>query len=106
MNTNSNLPRTALIVGATGLVGESLLKILLKDATYTQVTALLRKKLPENQQNKQLINNPKFVQKKWSFVQMGVDFQRVSVYFDFNPPYVTSNHQSFPCILKSYKFSH
>lgn len=63
MNTN----RTALIVGATGLVGESLLQLLLKDATYTQITALLRKKLPENQQNNQLINNPKFVQIEVNF---------------------------------------
>ncbi len=67
MNTNSNLPRTALIVGATGLVGESLLHILLKDATYTQITALVRKKLPENEQNNLVINNPKFTQIEINF---------------------------------------
>ena len=71
MNTN----KTALIVGASGLIGEHLLQILLKDATYTQVTALLRKKLTENQENKQLINNPKFV-------QIEINFDEIEKYRD------------------------
>ena len=63
MNTN----KTALIVGATGLVGENLLELLLKDATYTQITALVRKKILENEANKSIINNPKFAQIEINF---------------------------------------
>jgi uncharacterized protein YbjT (DUF2867 family) len=38
--------RTALIVGATGLVGQSCLEYLLQDKRYSMVTSLVRKKLP------------------------------------------------------------
>lgn len=38
--------KTALILGATGLVGNELLKLLLQDERYSQVTCLVRKSLP------------------------------------------------------------
>ncbi len=38
--------RTALIVGATGLVGKHCLDYLLQDPKYTMVTSLVRKKMP------------------------------------------------------------
>lgn len=40
--------KTALILGATGLVGSHLLKLLLRDERYGQITCLLRKPLPGN----------------------------------------------------------
>ena len=44
----------ALIFGASGLIGSELLKIILKDLSYTNVKIVVRKKLP--------INNPKLSQ--------------------------------------------
>ena len=38
-----NTPKTALLLGATGLVGKSLLKLLLQDPAYSKVRVLLRK---------------------------------------------------------------
>jgi uncharacterized protein YbjT (DUF2867 family) len=40
------MPRTALLLGATGLVGGELLTLLLADADYRQVTVLVRRNLP------------------------------------------------------------
>lgn len=42
------MAKTALIIGATGLVGEQCLKELLSTATYEKVIALTRKKLQHN----------------------------------------------------------
>lgn len=42
----SSLPKTALIAGATGLIGSYLLPQLLKDSRYDKVIALTRKPLP------------------------------------------------------------
>ncbi|MGH9260344.1 MAG: NAD(P)H-binding protein [Acidimicrobiales bacterium] len=39
-------PRRALVAGASGLVGGQLLDLLLEDADYTAVTALVRRELP------------------------------------------------------------
>lgn len=39
-------PKTALLLGATGLIGNELLQLLLKDNTYAKVIALSRKPLP------------------------------------------------------------
>ncbi len=41
------MPRTALILGATGLVGGELLALLLADPEYRQVTVLVRRNLPQ-----------------------------------------------------------
>jgi uncharacterized protein YbjT (DUF2867 family) len=41
------MPRTALLLGATGLVGGELLTLLLADADYRQVTVLVRRNLPQ-----------------------------------------------------------
>ena len=37
------MPRTALVVGATGLVGSHVLELLLADATYDRVHVLVRR---------------------------------------------------------------
>jgi uncharacterized protein YbjT (DUF2867 family) len=58
-----NNQRTALIVGASGLVGGHLLRMLLSDDGYSRVTVLVRKPLP--------INHPKLIQET-------VDFARLS----------------------------
>jgi uncharacterized protein YbjT (DUF2867 family) len=42
------MPRTALLLGATGLVGGELLTLLLADADYRQVTVLVRRNLPRS----------------------------------------------------------
>ncbi len=55
--------RTALLVGASGLVGGHLLQTLLADEAYSRVTVLVRKPLP--------ISHPKLVQET-------VDFTRLS----------------------------
>ncbi|MGA8144064.1 MAG: oxidoreductase [Candidatus Acidiferrales bacterium] len=51
--------RTALIAGATGLVGSLCLKQLLDDPAYTQVVAILRRPAPES--------HPKLIQKIVNF---------------------------------------
>ncbi len=38
--------RTALVAGASGLVGSQVLRLLLEDPTYTRVTVLARRELP------------------------------------------------------------
>ncbi|RCW48421.1 NAD(P)H-binding protein [Paenibacillus prosopidis] len=38
--------RTALVLGATGLIGEQLVKLLLQSEEYVRVTALVRSPLP------------------------------------------------------------
>ena len=58
-----NNQRTALLVGASGLVGGHLLRMLLSDDTYSRVTALVRKPLP--------VSHSKLVQET-------VDFSRLS----------------------------
>lgn len=45
MNTEN---KTALVVGASGLVGQSLVKLLISDAHYTKIKLLVRKELPVN----------------------------------------------------------
>jgi uncharacterized protein YbjT (DUF2867 family) len=56
------MPRKAILVGATGLVGGHLLHLLLNDPAYEQVTALVRRPL--------LMNNDKLAQRV-------VDFERL-----------------------------
>ena len=51
--------RTALLAGATGLVGGHLLRLLLADATYQKVTILARRGLP--------LTNPKLQQRLIDF---------------------------------------
>lgn len=43
---NSNPSRTALVAGASGLVGSHVLRLLLEDPAYTRVTILARRELP------------------------------------------------------------
>ncbi len=63
--------RTALVVGASGLVGSALVKMLLKSMQYNQVHILVRKEI--NRTNKKL-------------VQHEVDFdQLATLSFDFKP---------------------
>lgn len=57
--------RTALIVGATGLVGKELLQLLLDSSTYTEITVLLRRPLA--------IDHPKLK-------QIVVDFDNLDSY--------------------------
>jgi len=38
--------RTALVAGASGLVGGQVLRLLLEDPTYSRVTVLARRELP------------------------------------------------------------
>jgi uncharacterized protein YbjT (DUF2867 family) len=51
--------RTALIVGATGLIGEHCLQFLLNDASYNSVAAIVRKEFP--------LHHPKLHQKVINF---------------------------------------
>jgi uncharacterized protein YbjT (DUF2867 family) len=53
------MPRTALLLGATGLVGGELLTLLLADPEYRQVTVLVRRNLPRT--------HPKLVQRVVDF---------------------------------------
>jgi uncharacterized protein YbjT (DUF2867 family) len=53
------MPRTALLLGATGLVGGELLTLLLADPEYRQVTVLVRRNLPQT--------HPKLVQRVVDF---------------------------------------
>ena len=53
------MPRTALLLGATGLVGSELLTLLLADTEYRQVTVLVRRNLPQT--------HPKLVQRVVDF---------------------------------------
>ena len=53
------MPRTALLLGATGLVGGELLTLLLADPEYWQVTVLVRRNLPRS--------HPKLVQRVVDF---------------------------------------
>lgn len=53
------MARTALLLGATGLVGGELLSLLLADAEYRQVTVLVRRDLP--------LTNSKLVQRVVDF---------------------------------------
>ncbi len=46
MNNMASTPRTALLAGATGLVGRALLSLLLASKQYLRVHVLLRRKLP------------------------------------------------------------
>jgi uncharacterized protein YbjT (DUF2867 family) len=46
MNNGITSPRTALLAGATGLVGRALLALLLEDAGYRNVHVLLRRAAP------------------------------------------------------------
>lgn len=55
--------RTAIIAGATGLVGSLCLQRLLDDPDYAQVTAILRRPVPDQ--------HPKFVQKVIDFDSLG-----------------------------------
>ncbi|TAD95458.1 MAG: oxidoreductase [Bacteroidetes bacterium] len=55
--------KTAIIVGASGLVGSELLNCLLADPNYSQITVLVRQKLA--------IENPKLYQKV-------IDFDKIS----------------------------
>ena len=54
--------RNALIAGATGLVGNELLQLLLSDPSYSKVLILVRKKIP--------VDHPKLI-------QLQVDFNRI-----------------------------
>ena len=62
MGKKANPNRTALIVGATGLVGSELLDLLLRSDTYKQVTVLGRKPLKHN--------HPKLVQHVINFDEL------------------------------------
>ena len=55
--------RTALIAGATGLVGTYCLRLLIASPDYSRITAVVRRRMP--------VNHPKFVQQV-------VDFERIS----------------------------
>jgi uncharacterized protein YbjT (DUF2867 family) len=57
-----NNQRTALLVGASGLVGGELLKALLADDAYAHVTALVRKPLP--------VAHPKLTQETVDFANL------------------------------------
>ncbi len=57
-----NNQRTALIIGASGLVGGELLKVLLRDEAYTHVTALVRKPLA--------VQHPKLTQEIVDFANL------------------------------------
>jgi len=59
------MPRTALLLGATGLVGGELLTLLLADAEYRQVTMLVRRNLPRT--------HPKLVQRVVDFKDLSRD---------------------------------
>ncbi|MCH8025093.1 MAG: NAD(P)H-binding protein, partial [Candidatus Marinimicrobia bacterium] len=59
---NETRPRTALLVGASGLVGSHCLKALLARREYQVVTALVRRPLP--------IEHPKLVQQVSDFEQL------------------------------------
>jgi uncharacterized protein YbjT (DUF2867 family) len=56
-------PRTALIAGATGLVGSLCLKQLIADPAYDQVIAISRRPVPES--------HPKLTQKIFDFDKLG-----------------------------------
>ncbi len=56
------MARTALLLGATGLVGGELLSLLLADQEYGQVTVLVRRNLP--------VTHPKLVQRVVNFDQL------------------------------------
>jgi len=56
-------PRTALIVGATGLVGSLCLKQMIADPAYGQVIAISRRPVPES--------HPKLIQKIVDFDKLG-----------------------------------
>ncbi|UOY92045.1 oxidoreductase [Ectobacillus sp. JY-23] len=59
------MKRTALLLGASGLVGSELLQILLASEFYQKITVLVRRKLH--------INHPKLV-------QIEIDFERMQEY--------------------------
>ena len=63
--------RTALVAGASGLVGSQVLRLLLKDPTYTRVTVLARRELP--------LSHKKLEQRIASFDRLAqiADFPRV-----------------------------
>src|SRR3977135_1085707 len=46
MPTANPASRTALVAGASGLVGSHVLRLLLEDPAYTRVTILARRELP------------------------------------------------------------
>jgi uncharacterized protein YbjT (DUF2867 family) len=48
------MPKKAIIVGASGLIGSELLNILLQSSEYQEVVIIVRKEIP--------VNNPKLVQ--------------------------------------------
>ncbi|GIQ71182.1 oxidoreductase [Xylanibacillus composti] len=47
--------KTAILLGATGLVGQELLKMLLSSEDYGEVLAIVRRRLPEREKLKQLV---------------------------------------------------
>jgi uncharacterized protein YbjT (DUF2867 family) len=59
------MPRTALLLGATGLVGGELVTLLLADPEYGQVTVLVRRNLPRT--------HPKLVQRVVVFKDLSRD---------------------------------
>jgi len=63
--------RTALVAGASGLVGSQVLRLLLEDPTYTRVTVLARRELP--------LSHKKLEQRIASFDRLAqiADFPRV-----------------------------
>ncbi len=63
--------RTALVAGASGLVGSQVLRLLLEDPTYTRVTVLARRELP--------LSHKKLEQRIASFDRLAqiTDFPRV-----------------------------
>ena len=63
--------RTALVAGASGLVGAQVLRLLLEDPTYTRVTVLARRELP--------LSHKKLEQRIASFDRLAqiADFPRV-----------------------------
>src|SRR2546423_2774109 len=64
-------PRTALVAGASGLVGSRVLRLLLEDAAYARVTVLARRELP--------LSHKKLEQRVVSFDRLAqiADFPRV-----------------------------
>src|SRR5207244_13217920 len=80
--------RTALVAGASGLVGSRVLRLLLEDAAYARVTVLARRELP--------LSHKKLEQRVVSFDRLAqiADFPRVHDVFCCRSEEHTSELQS------------
>jgi aspartate-semialdehyde dehydrogenase len=77
-------PKVALIVGASGLVGQHLLQQLLANKNYNKVIALVRKPL--------LIENPKLEQWQINFEHLEAELTS-STFLNNKPQNITTNNK-------------